>query len=96
MAYDWKKIILFYSYVYILFTNALFIFKYHKQESLCAYVIIIMAIFWVTEALPIYVTALFPVFMFPLTGVLSAGDVGAAFFNVSSRVNPCVIGVVLG
>ncbi|XP_053382205.1 Na(+)/citrate cotransporter-like isoform X2 [Mercenaria mercenaria] len=51
------------------------------QESSCAYVMLIMAIFWVTEALPINVTALLPVFMFPAVGVMSAGDVGSVFFN---------------
>lgn len=51
------------------------------QEASCAYVVMIMAVFWVTEALPISVTALLPVFMFPLVGVLSASDVGKVFFN---------------
>lgn len=44
---------------------------------------LIMAVFWVTEALPINVTALLPVFLFPVVGVMSAGDVAAVFFNVS-------------
>ena len=55
------------------------------QEASCAYVIVIMAVFWVTEALPISVTALLPVFKFPLAGVLSASDVGKVFFNVSQN-----------
>ena len=35
-----------------------------------------------TEALPISVTALLPVFMFPLVGVLPAAEVGKVYFNV--------------
>ena len=34
-------------------------------------VTLLMAIWWLTEALPIYVTALVPVVLFPLTGVLT-------------------------
>lgn len=51
------------------------------QEALCAYVMLIMAVYWVTEALPINVTALLPVFLFPLVGVMSADDVAKVFFN---------------
>lgn len=43
---------------------------------------LIMAVFWITEALPINVTALLPVFMFPMVGVMSAGEVASVFFNV--------------
>ncbi|XP_076062935.1 Na(+)/citrate cotransporter-like [Oratosquilla oratoria] len=44
-------------------------------EGRCAYVIILMATFWVTDALPIAITALIPVFAFPVLGILSTGDV---------------------
>lgn len=54
------------------------------QESSCAYVMLIMAVFWITEALPLNITALLPVFMFPLVGVMSAGDVASVFFNSTS------------
>ncbi len=37
----------------------------------CAYVLIIMAVFWVTEALPVAVTSLIPVAAFPLLGIMS-------------------------
>ncbi|KAL4218029.1 hypothetical protein ACF0H5_022767 [Mactra antiquata] len=54
------------------------------QESSCAYVVIIMAVFWITEALPLNVTALLPIFMFPMVGVLSAGAVAKVFFTSTS------------
>ncbi|XP_042233364.1 solute carrier family 13 member 5-like isoform X2 [Homarus americanus] len=41
----------------------------------CGYVIAIMAVYWITEALPLAVTALIPVFAFPLLGILSTGSV---------------------
>nr|XP_045621719.1 solute carrier family 13 member 5-like [Procambarus clarkii] len=41
----------------------------------CGYVIVIMAVYWMTEALPLAITALIPVFAFPLLGVISTGDI---------------------
>ncbi|RDV39622.1 SLC13/DASS family transporter [Bradymonadaceae bacterium TMQ3] len=35
---------------------------------------LLMAIWWLTEAIPIYVTALVPIVLFPLTGVLPAAE----------------------
>lgn len=45
------------------------------QEASCAYSIIIMALFWCTEALPLAVTALFPIFLYPLMGIMDASEV---------------------
>ncbi|XP_022235168.1 solute carrier family 13 member 2-like isoform X2 [Limulus polyphemus] len=41
----------------------------------CAYVVLMMAAFFVVEPVPIFVTALFPVFLFPLFGILSTAEV---------------------
>ena len=49
-----------------------------------------MAMFWMTEALPINVTALLPVFLFPLLGVISADTVAKTFFTVRLTIlNVC-------
>ncbi len=37
----------------------------------CAYVLLVMATFWMTEVLPVAITALIPVAAFPLMGVMS-------------------------
>ncbi|XP_061196491.1 Na(+)/citrate cotransporter-like [Saccostrea echinata] len=51
------------------------------NEAKCAYCIIVMAIYWITEALPIAVTSLLPIIMFPMVGLLSAKDVSNKYLN---------------
>lgn len=41
-----------------------------------------MAVFWVTEALPIAVTSLLPVILFPMVGLMYAKDVSSTYINV--------------
>ncbi|XP_074450780.1 solute carrier family 13 member 2 [Larus michahellis] len=45
------------------------------KEAQCGYVIIVMALFWCTEALPLAVTALFPVLLFPLMNIMDSTTV---------------------
>lgn len=45
------------------------------QEAYCAYAIILMALLWCTEALPLAVTALFPIILFPMMGIMDASEV---------------------
>ncbi|XP_050178011.1 LOW QUALITY PROTEIN: solute carrier family 13 member 2 [Myiozetetes cayanensis] len=45
------------------------------KEAKCGYVIIVMAVFWCTEALPLAVTALLPVLLFPLMNIMDANTV---------------------
>lgn len=47
----------------------------------CAAVAVLMAIWWMTEALPISVTALLPLVLFPALGVLSAQEAASPFAN---------------
>lgn len=53
------------------------------QESRCAYVILIMAIYWMTEALPMAVTALLPVVMMPWLGVMGSKGLCQNYLKVS-------------
>lgn len=50
-----------------------------SSEAACGYALMIMAIYWVTEALPLAVTALLPVVLFPLLGILKGEDVAEAY-----------------
>ena len=42
---------------------------------------ILMALWWITEAVPLAITALLPVALFPLFGVVSGKDISAMYFN---------------
>uniref|UniRef100_A0A8C7KHJ2 Solute carrier family 13 member 5 n=1 Tax=Oncorhynchus kisutch TaxID=8019 RepID=A0A8C7KHJ2_ONCKI len=42
------------------------------SEAECAYVIILMAVYWCTETLPLAVTALLPAVLFPMFGIMQS------------------------
>ncbi len=42
---------------------------------------LLMAIWWVTEAVPLAVTSLIPVALFPLLGIMNGKDVSSTYFN---------------
>lgn len=44
-------------------------------------VAILMALWWMTEVVPLAVTSLLPIVMFPLLGVMNGKDVSATYFN---------------
>jgi len=46
-----------------------------------AAVAVLMAVWWITEALPLAVTALVPVVLFPLLGVMNGKAVASQYFN---------------
>ncbi|EDW83335.2 uncharacterized protein Dwil_GK22371 [Drosophila willistoni] len=52
-----------------------------SPEFVCLYVVVVMALFWITELLPLYVTALIPVVALPLFGVLSSKDLCVLYFS---------------
>ncbi|XP_033727672.1 solute carrier family 13 member 2-like isoform X1 [Pecten maximus] len=55
-------------------------------ESRCAYVMVSMAILWLTEALPITVTAMMPMFLLPLLTVQPGKVVCGNYFNDASML----------
>ncbi|KAG2460134.1 S13A1 protein, partial [Polypterus senegalus] len=50
-------------------------------EAECAYTLFIVAVYWLSEAMPLAVTALIPALMFPLFGILKSKMVAAAYFK---------------
>ncbi|KAL2093305.1 hypothetical protein ACEWY4_010617 [Coilia grayii] len=47
----------------------------------CAFTLLVMAVYWLTEALPVSVTALIPAMFFPLFGIMKSSEVAAVFFK---------------
>ncbi|KAI1280642.1 Solute carrier family 13 member 5 [Halotydeus destructor] len=47
----------------------------------CAYALSLMAIYWLTEAVPLAITALLPVVLFPLLGILDSGSTVQAYMK---------------
>ncbi|XP_004519108.1 protein I'm not dead yet isoform X2 [Ceratitis capitata] len=47
----------------------------------CMYLLLVMAIFWVTEALPLYVTSMIPIVAFPIMGIMSSDQTCRLYFK---------------
>ncbi|KAL6739755.1 hypothetical protein Aduo_013170 [Ancylostoma duodenale] len=52
-----------------------------EKEWRCAFCIGVMAMYWMTEVLPLAVTAMLPVILFPLTGVMTCTETAQQFIN---------------
>lgn len=52
----------------------------------CLYAVIIMAVYWVSEAVPLAVTSLLPLVLFPILGVLTAKQVATEYLQVRNRL----------
>ncbi|XP_057212892.1 solute carrier family 13 member 3 [Triplophysa rosa] len=56
------------------------LFVVPPKEGKCLYVVLLMAVYWCTEALPLAVTAMLPVCLFPTMGILSSKKVCPQYF----------------
>ncbi|ELU14804.1 hypothetical protein CAPTEDRAFT_121548 [Capitella teleta] len=52
-----------------------------SQEVECAYVVMVMAIYWMTAVIPMGITGLLPVIMFPMFGLVSVPDVATNYIK---------------
>uniref|UniRef100_A0A8C4EMW3 Solute carrier family 13 member 4 n=1 Tax=Dicentrarchus labrax TaxID=13489 RepID=A0A8C4EMW3_DICLA len=50
-----------------------------EHEACCAYVLMVTAVYWVSEAVPLGAAALVPAFLYPLFGVLKSSEVAAEY-----------------
>lgn len=53
----------------------------HPEVTYTCAVAVLMAIWWITEAIPLAATSLLPVVLFPLLGVMDGKEVSNAYFN---------------
>ncbi|XP_055923540.1 protein I'm not dead yet [Eupeodes corollae] len=53
----------------------------YTPEYRCMYLLMVMAIFWVTEALPLYITSMIPIVAFPMMGIMSSDETCRLYFG---------------
>uniref|UniRef100_A0A7N5ZQR3 Solute carrier family 13 member 3 n=1 Tax=Anabas testudineus TaxID=64144 RepID=A0A7N5ZQR3_ANATE len=78
-----KKLWCVHKQLVLLLTPLVFLpllFTLPEKEGKCLYVVVLMAVFWCTEALPLAVTAMLPVCLFPTLGVLPSKKVCPQYF----------------
>lgn len=51
------------------------------QEAYAGFVLIVMCIYWVLECLPLAITALIPIVLFPMFSILSSESVSQIYFK---------------
>ncbi|XP_070563109.1 Na(+)/citrate cotransporter-like [Ptychodera flava] len=56
-------------------------FHIPEQEALAAYVALILAVYWIFEVVPLAVTALLPIILFPLLGILDSKTTCSNYFK---------------
>ncbi|XP_076653045.1 uncharacterized protein LOC143359181 [Halictus rubicundus] len=63
----------------------------------CLYVVGLMAMFWMTEVLPLPITGLLPVVLYPLMGIMGTGDTCACYMNDTTMmfIGSMVIAIVI-
>uniref|UniRef100_A0A1I7W6R4 Ovule protein n=1 Tax=Heterorhabditis bacteriophora TaxID=37862 RepID=A0A1I7W6R4_HETBA len=54
------------------------------MEFRCAFCIVLLSSFWIVEVVPIGITSLLPIFLFPLLGIQSAKDISLVYFKASN------------
>ena len=52
-----------------------------SEEMRCAYVVLLMSAYWMTEALPLPITSLMPMVLFPFLGIMSTNEVGINYLK---------------
>nr|XP_056721139.1 solute carrier family 13 member 2 [Euleptes europaea] len=74
----WRVVLAYRNYLITFLTPLLLLplpLAVPYKEARCGYTIILMALLWCTEALPLAVTALLPVVLFPLMGIMDSTKV---------------------
>uniref|UniRef100_A0A665USI9 Solute carrier family 13 member 2-like n=1 Tax=Echeneis naucrates TaxID=173247 RepID=A0A665USI9_ECHNA len=59
---------------------------YNTTEAKCGFVIILMALYWCMECIPLAVTALLPVILFPMMGIMESDEVCIQYLKDSNML----------
>ena len=68
----------------VLFFIVLLFFDFNPEKPVLtrmAAVVILMAIWWITDAIPLFATALLPMILYPLMGILKSNATAPLYFN---------------
>ncbi|KAE8606773.1 hypothetical protein XENTR_v10010864 [Xenopus tropicalis] len=52
-----------------------------SKEAACAYILLVTAVYWISEAIPLGAAALVPAFLFPLFGIMKSSEVASEYFK---------------
>ncbi|OWF38805.1 solute carrier family 13 member 5-like [Mizuhopecten yessoensis] len=78
VLHKWRQLLIV-ILVPLIFLPVVFIGS--SKVASCAYGVLVIGIFWVTEALPLAVTSLLPVLIFPILGVIPVTQICASYFK---------------
>ncbi|RCN43804.1 hypothetical protein ANCCAN_10193 [Ancylostoma caninum] len=68
---------------------------YFGMPSRCIYCILLISSFWIAEVVPIGITSLLPVFLFPVLGISSAKEICLVYFKDSIVLFICTLSMAL-
>ncbi|CAG0889758.1 unnamed protein product [Cyprideis torosa] len=90
-GFSWRRDVLpFWRTIFLLLIPVLFlpllIVKWDSLEMRCAYVVVLMASWWMSEAIPLAVTALTPIWAFPLLGVVGTSELCLVYFKETNMM----------
>ncbi|XP_064022832.1 solute carrier family 13 member 2 [Pogoniulus pusillus] len=89
MAGFWQVILAFRKYLIIVLVPLVFLplpLAIPTKEAECGYAIIVMALYWCLEALPLAVTALLPVILFPMMKIMDSTTVCQEYLKDSNML----------
>ncbi|CAG2170260.1 unnamed protein product, partial [Oppiella nova] len=78
----WKWIVLWISPILL---SSLFLYS-NEKEIKCVFVVSLMIIYWLTEAVPLAVTALLPMFLYPFLEIMSTKEISGKYINETLMV----------
>uniref|UniRef100_A0A674MZY6 Solute carrier family 13 member 1 n=1 Tax=Takifugu rubripes TaxID=31033 RepID=A0A674MZY6_TAKRU len=52
-----------------------------NSEAECSFVLLLMAVFWMTEVIPLAMAAMLPAILFPIFGIMKSSDVAREYFK---------------
>uniref|UniRef100_A0A0N4YZZ4 CitMHS domain-containing protein n=1 Tax=Parastrongyloides trichosuri TaxID=131310 RepID=A0A0N4YZZ4_PARTI len=82
MVWSRKQLIVFLAPLLLLWIPIV----WREEEGSSAYVVLLMSVLWVTEALPLAVTSLIPIVLYPLLGVTTASAISEVYLSDSNFV----------